>query len=330
MSLRRSARNAGKEKAETVAEALYETVRVNRASKDTPKRKGLTGAAATGVSGKKALISRKRKMSGEFGVMSLNSTPSLANGTSDLVTSTDTPPEALPDASPNGTNAANPTSTLNPQGSLTALDIDDPSIRLPPPSTPNPTKRPRRTKAPSASPLKPIPFTPTPSGVNFIAKPLPAPKGQGDHVLDTLASLKPPSSRPADPHATNAPVLTPDHAAAVVVNSPSVETSPVKTPARRRKPELPPDVGVESPLKKGGATVDTLLADAEAWLVRVDGEVRGKGQLESLIRGKRCAMFSPEGLGEVIDPFTALASGIIGQQVCGHYNLARCTVLSAW
>jgi hypothetical protein len=27
-------------------------------------------------------------------------------------------------------------------------------------------------------------------------------------------------------------------------------------------------------------------------------------------------MFSPDGLKEVVDPFTALASGIIGQQVC--------------
>lgn len=41
-------------------------------------------------------------------------------------------------------------------------------------------------------------------------------------------------------------------------------------------------------------------------------------KLEVLIGKHHCKMFSPEGLREVVDPFTALASGIIGQQVSGQ------------
>lgn len=296
MSLRRSARNVGKEKIEIgAADALYEKAGVNGSKKSASKSKGSSGVPTPSVPPKKTPTARKRKVPSVSEDVSLNSAPDLAIGSSDLVASTGTPEVAQPSPS--------------------ASNIDPPAVHLPPPSTPAPSKRPRRTKAPSASPTKPIPFTPTPSGVNFIAKPLPAQKAQDDHVLDSLASLNPPAPRPAEPHATNAPVLTPDHTS-VVVNNPSLEESPVKTPAKKRKAVLPPDVGVESPLKKGGSTVDTLLRDAEAWLVRVDGEENGKGRLERLIQGKKCAIFSPEGLSEVVDPFTALASGIIGQQVC--------------
>lgn len=55
----------------------------------------------------------------------------------------------------------------------------------------------------------------------------------------------------------------------------------------------------------------TLLRDAETFLVRADET----GKLAGLVDKHRCGIFSPEGLGEVVDPFTALASGIIGQQV---------------
>ncbi len=60
--------------------------------------------------------------------------------------------------------------------------------------------------------------------------------------------------------------------------------------------------------------MDTLLRDAEAYLISVDPK------LEKLIHRHKCRMFSPEGLREVVDPFTALASGIIGQQVCYASN----------
>ena len=57
------------------------------------------------------------------------------------------------------------------------------------------------------------------------------------------------------------------------------------------------------------ATIDTLLRDAEAYLVEVDPK------LGPLVEKHKCAVFSPEGMREVVDPFTALSSGIIGQQV---------------
>jgi DNA-3-methyladenine glycosylase II len=68
----------------------------------------------------------------------------------------------------------------------------------------------------------------------------------------------------------------------------------------------PPDVGVLHPPT---STVDSLLEDACEHLCKVDPK------LKELIERHHCKMFSPEGLREVVDPFTALASGIMGQQV---------------
>lgn len=173
------------------------------------------------------------------------------------------------------------------------------------PSTPLPAKRQRRETADTASPIKSVPFTPTPSGVGLIASSANVSKLKDDHMLDNLASLN--QTRPADPLVTNAPVLKPGGDEIVVNESPS----------KKRKAEAPPDVG--SPLKKGNSTIDTLLKDAEAFLIEVDKGFMGKGRLERLIKSQQCKMFNPEGLREVVDPFTALASGIIGQQVCfGH------------
>ncbi|KAF1358720.1 DNA glycosylase, partial [Lizonia empirigonia] len=61
------------------------------------------------------------------------------------------------------------------------------------------------------------------------------------------------------------------------------------------------------------STVATLLRDAETFLVGADET----GKLAGLVDKYHCGIFSPEGLGDVVDPFTALASGIIGQQVSG-------------
>jgi len=38
-------------------------------------------------------------------------------------------------------------------------------------------------------------------------------------------------------------------------------------------------------------------------------------KLRGLVEKHTCRIFSPEGLREVVEPFTALASGIMGQQV---------------
>jgi hypothetical protein len=74
---------------------------------------------------------------------------------------------------------------------------------------------------------------------------------------------------------------------------------------------VPPDVGV---LRPPTSTVDTLLKDAEEFLCQVDPGLR------DLVGKHSCKIFSPEGLREVVDPFTALSSGIIGQQVCECEN----------
>ncbi|XPS78056.1 DNA-3-methyladenine glycosylase II [Ascochyta lentis] len=166
-----------------------------------------------------------------------------------------------------------------------------------PPSTPLPSKK--RKKANPTSSEKLTPSRPTPSGVVSAT----AAKKDTDHMFDTLAS----HPRPASPHLANAPVLSPNSPSTVVVVADG--ESPAK---KRRAKELPPDVG--SPVKPGNASVDTLLSDAEAFLVKADQT----GKLAKLIAGKRCEVFSPEGLREVVDPFTALASGVIGQQVSGQ------------
>lgn len=91
--------------------------------------------------------------------------------------------------------------------------------------------------------------------------------------------------------------------------SASQEAEAEASPAKKRKAKelVPPDVGV---LNKPTATIDTLLKDAEEFLCSVDPK------LKPLVEMHKCKMFSPEGLREVVDPFTALSSGIMGQQVC--------------
>ena len=50
--------------------------------------------------------------------------------------------------------------------------------------------------------------------------------------------------------------------------------------------------------KPASSNVDTLLKDAEAWLIEKDD----MGKLEGLIGKMRCEVFSPEGLREAVDP----------------------------
>ncbi|KAH8730229.1 DNA glycosylase [Phaeosphaeriaceae sp. PMI808] len=168
-----------------------------------------------------------------------------------------------------------------------------------PPATPLPKKR---RAAASESPIKPSPFTPTPSGVGLIA----ASSSEYGHPMEDLASTNP---RPAEPHATNAALSTPGGSHVVAYQSSPVkpeDPSPVKK--QKAKELVPPDVGA---LNAPTSNIDTLLKEAEVYLINVDPKFQG------LIEKHHCKMFSPEGLREVIDPFTALASSIMGQQVSG-------------
>lgn len=177
------------------------------------------------------------------------------------------------------------------------------------PATPLRKKR----KAASESPAKPPPFTPTPSGVGLIL----SGARESNHPLEDLAGLKP---RPAEPHATNAPLSTPGGSRVVAYQSSPVKGSASQdtpsasqeSPAKKRKTKelVPPDVGA---IPAASTDIDRLLKDAEAHLVKVDPKLKG------LIEKHHCQTFNPEGLREVVDPFTALSSSIIGQQVCSLY-----------
>ncbi|KAF2786662.1 DNA glycosylase [Melanomma pulvis-pyrius CBS 109.77] len=173
------------------------------------------------------------------------------------------------------------------------------------PDVPTTPKSKRRKAIPDSSSLPP-PLTPTPSGVGLMSA------SSYGHPLENLAADK---ARPAEPYATNAPLSTPGGSRVVAYAS-----SPAKPPTgsqndnqslnKKRKPKeiVPPDVGA---LRPPTSTTDTLLKDACLHLCSVDP------RLNDLIEKHHCKMFSPEGLQEVVDPFTALSSGIIGQQVSG-------------
>lgn len=138
---------------------------------------------------------------------------------------------------------------------------------------------PRRSKAAKVPPL-----TPTPSLINVLrGVEKKAPYSTGD--IDD--ATPPPEDRPANPRFSNATLVTPGGTEARAF--PVSDVSPTKSLA----------------------TTGTLLEKAQAHLISVDP------RFETLIAKHRCAIFSPEGLAEKIDPFRSLTSGICGQQVSG-------------
>ncbi|KAL3424458.1 HhH-GPD superfamily base excision DNA repair protein [Phlyctema vagabunda] len=129
---------------------------------------------------------------------------------------------------------------------------------------------------------KPIPFTPTPSVVALMSDPIHQPE----------QSTPPPiRHRLAAPNATNAPLISPE-TSRVITSKPLDEVSPSKV----------------SNVK---TTTDNILEEALAHLIKVEPK------LKSVIEKNPCKVFSPEGLAETVDPFMALTSGIISQQVSG-------------
>ncbi|KAL4785770.1 DNA glycosylase [Aspergillus varians] len=104
----------------------------------------------------------------------------------------------------------------------------------------------------------------------------------------------PPLNRPVEPHRTNATLLTPHGSSLVTYPPGTADLSPSK-------------FGLPRPT----ATTGTLLEQATAHLIATDA------RLEPLVRAHHCALFSPEGLAEKIDPFRSLVGTIIGQQVSG-------------
>ncbi|KAL1612487.1 3-methyladenine DNA glycosylase [Paraconiothyrium brasiliense] len=228
------------------------------------------------------------------------------------VTPTTQPKEAIKKRKSRASNTTTSPLKVPKVKAAESIFAPDPQPTFAVPELPS-TPLPKRRKGALESPCKPPPFTPTPSGVGLLAH---THASELDHPMEDLGNLKP---RPAEPHATNAPLSTPGGSHVTAYTSspakPSTPTAsqeaaePSPTKKRKAKETVPPDVGV---LNKPSATIDTLLKDAEESLCSVDPKLR------PLVERHKCKMFSPEGLREVVDPFTALSSGIMGQQVSGQ------------
>ncbi|KAI9798310.1 MAG: 3-methyladenine DNA glycosylase [Piccolia ochrophora] len=135
--------------------------------------------------------------------------------------------------------------------------------------------------------LKPNPITPTPSAIGLMT----APYSSGD--IDD-ATPPPPVDRPAEPHRTNAPLISPETSRLVAYSNEVIDSSPSK--ARLPRPNT---------------STSNILEEACAHLIKVDPK------LKPVIDKHYCRIFSPEGLAEEIDPFRSLTSGILAQQVSG-------------
>ncbi|KAK3377736.1 DNA glycosylase [Podospora didyma] len=149
------------------------------------------------------------------------------------------------------------------------------------PSTPK-QRRARKFK------LQP-PVTPTPNAVTLIAE-----AAQGNGLSPSKKPRAAAVNRLADPNKTNAPLFSPN-TSRIVASKPVEAVSPSKVPKG----------------SNSATTTANILEEACTHLINVDERMR------PLIEKHHCRIFSPEGLAESIDPFEALASGIISQQVSG-------------
>ncbi len=125
-----------------------------------------------------------------------------------------------------------------------------------------------------------LPSTPTPDSVKMMGLPY----SSGD-----IDGSMPPTSRIADPHMTNAPLVSPETSRVFANKS----------------------IDSVSPSKKSQSTTTTSNILEKA----CDHLIKTEPRLEAVIKKHPCSIFSPEGLAEEIDPFRSLASGIISQQV---------------
>ncbi|KAI1826013.1 DNA-3-methyladenine glycosylase [Xylaria intraflava] len=205
----------------------------------------------------------------------------------------------------------------------TAASPSSPAISPPPPA--NPTQRGRKRKAAADTelnavvkddPIKastasikrrkprastPSPPTPTPNNVKPAAEPtvpeeigLKTPMGKRPRVaaIDRLA----------DSNTTLATLLSPE-TSRIVTSKNARARSPSVSPTKKLAQRL-------APTPKTSAITD-ILEKANQHLISIDPRMR------PLVEQNHCRIFSPEGLAEQIDPFEALCSGIISQQVSG-------------
>jgi DNA-3-methyladenine glycosylase II len=135
------------------------------------------------------------------------------------------------------------------------------------------------------------PATPTPDAVKFIA--------EGAQNGSTTTPQKPRAAainRLADPSRTNALLRSPQ-TSRIIASKPVDAVSPSKLR--------------EGLTRTTPTTTANILEEACAHLIKVDP------RMKPLIEKHHCRIFSPEGLAEQVDPFEALASSIISQQVSG-------------
>lgn len=100
--------------------------------------------------------------------------------------------------------------------------------------------------------------------------------------------------RPAEPHTTNAPLVTPRSSWLATYHKETVDASQTKS-------------GVPRPT----TTTSGILDEACAHLVRMEP------MLQPLVEKHYCRVFCPEGLAEGCDPFRSLCNSIMAQQVSG-------------
>ena len=100
--------------------------------------------------------------------------------------------------------------------------------------------------------------------------------------------------RPAEPHRTNAPLITPKGSRLFTYSDGTVNNSPSKTRVPRPT-----------------TTTSHILDKACAHLIKMEP------LLQPLIEKHYCHVFCPEGLAEECDPFRSLCSSIMAQQVSG-------------
>ncbi|PQE13264.1 hypothetical protein CJF32_00010600 [Rutstroemia sp. NJR-2017a WRK4] len=143
-----------------------------------------------------------------------------------------------------------------------------------------PPATPPRTKSKAKTILPPI--TPTPAAATIMSDP---------YNPDDSDAQPVPLDRLALPLGTNAPLVTPE-THRLITRPPLDSISPSKAPAIKL------------------STTD-ILSKALEHLIKIEPK------LKPVIERYPCRIFSPEGLAEEIDPFQALVSGIISQQVSG-------------
>ncbi|EGS18332.1 uncharacterized protein CTHT_0063560 [Thermochaetoides thermophila DSM 1495] len=143
---------------------------------------------------------------------------------------------------------------------------------------------------------------PTPAAVKLMTD------GTCSHNTSTPSSKPKPASitRLADPNRTNAVLRSPN-------TSRIITSSPVSSPAKSKLSQSVAPSPTQAPSSTVGAitTTENILQKAVDHLISVEP------RLKPLIDKYPCRLFSPEGFAEQVDPFEALASSIIAQQVSG-------------